>query len=224
VRVLPWVVLVSALTSLATVAAVELLREPRVDAAAGAAAGRATVRPVAPRPESRETLAPAVRVPLPPPDGWEARLVELERRMSSLESTRQAAPTAPPPVDLPSRSELRDLVLDWVAQEREARGQARELEQEDEKRAKLEFDARFQAHMLAQEHGLAEWQEKEFAALFLEIGERTAEIEAGIDPAVDDPREVEARWVEFDEWVDQRERELTARIDPALYEKIYGER
>jgi len=52
---------------------------------------------------------------------------------------------------------------------------------------------------------------------------RTEEIERSIDLQTDDPEEVEARWAEFDEWVDQRERELTARLDPALYEKIYGE-
>lgn len=220
-KLLPWVVLVSAVTALATVGAIELLRESR----ASSAAVRGVERSPARQPQaSVETLAPPARVPVPPAE-WEERLAELERRLGDLElaPTRQPASTASPPGDLPSRGELRDLVLDWVAQEREARGQARELEQEDEKRAQLRFEARFQAHMFAEEHGLAEWQEKEFATLFLEIGERTAEIEAGIDPAVDDPREVEARWVEFDEWVDRRERELTARIDPALYAKIYGE-
>ena len=76
--------------------------------------------------------------------------------------------------------------------------------------------------MLAQEHGLEAWQEEKFAELFLEMGKRSDEIDASIDPAKDDPKEVEARWLAYDEWVDRRERELTEQLDPELYEKIYG--
>ena len=52
---------------------------------------------------------------------------------------------------------------------------------------------------------------------------RSQEIQDSIDPLVDDPSEVEARWLEFDAWVDELERELTAELDPELYAKIYGD-
>ena len=37
-----------------------------------------------------------------------------------------------------------------------------------------------------QEHGLADWQQDEFAALFLQIGKRSQELDQGIDPLTDD--------------------------------------
>ena len=54
------------------------------------------------------------------------------------------------------------------------------------------------------------------------LRERQEAIQASLDPLTDDPAEVEARWEEFDEWIDRREREVTMRVDPALYERLYG--
>ena len=159
------------------------------------------------------------------PTEYAERLVELERRLAALElgSASGRMPVTATDDELPPEHALRELVLDWVADDREARRQAEELEGEEERRKQLEFDARYQALMMAQEHGLASWQRDKFAELFIEIGQRAQEIEQDVDLQADDPEEVEARWVEYDEWVDQLERELTARLDPELYDKIYGD-
>ena len=125
--------------------------------------------------------------------------------------------------DLPGEKDLRDLVLEWVDEEREARRRAQKLLGEDKRRQELEYGARHQAFMLAQEHGLPQWQENEFAELFLEMALRAEEIDKSIDLATADPKEVERLYAEYDAWVDRRERELTARLDPELYEKIYGD-
>jgi len=218
------VVLVAVASSLATVGAIELLRGSPPGSRSSAALEPPPEPPAALAPRGVGPLVPAARAPDQPTD-YEARLIELERRMSALElaSTARRRPETSATGELPPQDELRELVLDWVAEEREARSRARGLEEEEGRRKELEFKARYQAHMLAQEHGLARWQEDEFAELFLETRVRAEEIEKSIDPRADDPEEVEARWAEFDEWVEQRERELTARLDPALYEKIYGE-
>ena len=94
---------------------------------------------------------------------------------------------------------------------------------EAKRRTEREWDARYGAHLFALEHHLAKWQEEKFAELYLAIKERELEIEAGIDMSSDDPGEIEARFVEFDEWCEQREREVTLLVDPELYREMYGQ-
>lgn len=217
------VVLLAVASSVVTVGAIELLRGAR-PASRPAGEGEEPSGPVAPLAAREvEPLAPAAQPPALPA-GLEDRLAELERRLDALERDRTREPVATSSTgELPAGDELRRQVLDWVAEDSKARARAAELEKESTKRSELEFQARFQAHTFALEHDLARWQEEKFAQLYLEIAERDKAIADSIDLASADPAEVEARYAEFDEWVDQRERELTALVDPALYEEIYGE-
>jgi len=162
---------------------------------------------------------------------YEDRVRELEQRLLALElgpdperSPLDVASSATAdPGQLTTEADLRSLVLGWVAEDRADRGRAEQVDDEEQRRIEMEFDARHQAMMLAQEHDLPDWQEDEFAKLFLEVGERAYDLEADFDLTLDDPEAVEARWLVFDEWVDQRERALTAQLDPELYEAIYGD-
>lgn len=221
------VALVAVASSLATVGTVELLRSPPVVALEPAASP-----PTARAPRGDEDAVRMMRPADPPAElthrlagAYEDRLAELERRITVLELDAASARTPVTPVtNEPSdQQELRDLVLDWVAEEREARSRDAALEGEDARRKEIEFQSRQQAFAFAQEHGLGQWQQDEFAALFLEMGIRADEIERSIDLAHDDPEEVERRWTEFDEWIERRERELTLRVDPLLYDEIYGD-
>ena len=201
------VALVAVASSIATVGALELLR------------GARPARAIEP-----ETEPAATRV-LYRATGNPDRLAELERRIAALELDRVSlrTPVSPESGPPPSQDDLRNLVLELLAAEREAGSHSDELEREQERRKEREFDARYHALMFAKEHGLADWQRERFAQLFIETAERTAEIEGSIDPLIDDPEAVEARWIEFDEWVDRRERELTLQVDPELYRKLYGD-
>ena len=220
------VALVAVASSLATVGIIELLR--------GARPGSQPALAVEPPPGSSAALAPrGVEPPVlktraldQPPGytGYEDRLAELERRLAALElgstSGRAPVPSATwATSELPPQDDLRDLVLDWVAEEREARWRAEVLEEEEGRRKQQEFETRFHAYMLAQEHDLADWQEDKLAEVFLEVEVRRMEIEEDIDPLTDDPEEVEARWVEFDEWAERYEREELGE----LYDQISGD-
>ena len=50
------------------------------------------------------------------------------------------------------------------------------------------------------------------------VGQTTQELT--LDPLTDDPEEVEARWVEFDEWADQYERD---EMGQELFDLIRGD-
>ena len=226
----PTLILVAVASSLATVESLELLRgspqgvqpassgDAQVESA-GDTAPRA-VEPLVPA-RMAETAAIAADSAVDPG----ARLDELERRVSALELDLDSprTPVTSAAAEPPPQSDLRELVLEWVAEEREVRSRAEELEQEEQRLKEVEFGARHDALMFAQEHGLAQWQQDRFAELFLETARRADELEADMDIGRDNPEELEARWAEFDEWVDRRERELTAEVDPDLYEKLYGE-
>lgn len=218
------VVAVAVVSSVATVAAIELLRGSRPVGQPALAVEQPIATSAARALREVEALPPATQA-LDPLAGYEDRLAELERRLAALERapTRQPASTASTSEELPPEEELRDLVLAWVAEDREALGRSEKLDAEAKERAERAFDARYQARMVALEHGLANWQEEKLAELYLEIGERTDEIEDSIDLSSADPAEIEARWVEFDEWAEQRERDVCSLVDPALYNKLFGE-
>lgn len=222
------VVAVAVVSSVATVAAIELLRGSRPVSQPALAVEQPIATSAASASQSSqgvEPLPPATQAP-DPLAGYEDRLAELERRLVALERapTRQPAATVSTIEELPPVDELRDLVLAWVAADREALGRSGELDAEAKRRAERAFDARYGAHMVALEHGLARWQEEKFAELYLGTMERRDEIEDSIDLSSGDPAEIEARWVEYDEWCEQRERELVSLVGrPELYDKIFGE-
>lgn len=153
------------------------------------------------------------------------RVADLERRVEALEralaSRRAVAPAAG--VEPPGEEALRERVLAWVAEDRAQRAADEAREAEDAQLRQLEFGARYRARTLAHEHDLTTAQEESLVELFVEVEQRRRAIEAAIDVATDDPDEVEARWLVFDEWADQREREVTAQVSTALYEDLYGE-
>ena len=216
------VALVAVASSLVTVGTIELMRSSPT-------LSRSAMAIDSPAQDFEDQVAhgvePPVSATLALPPEYEHRLRELEQRLAALElgSSSNRVPVAPDTGELPGEDDLRELVLGWVAEEREARSHAVERTGEEELRSKREYEARFTAHMFAEEHGLDDWARDEFAELFLKTAQRTAEIEASIDISEDDPEEVEARWIEFDQWVEQLERELTAQVSLELYEKIYGE-
>ncbi len=217
------VVGVAVVSSVATVAASELLRGSRSASQSALAVEQPIATSAARASREVEPLPPATLDPLA---GYEDRLAELERRLAALESapTRQLAAAVSSAEGLPPRDELRDLVLAWVAEDREARGRSEELDAEAKRLAERGFDARYGAHLVALEHGLAKWQEEKFAEHYLETVERRDEIEDSIDLSSGDPAEIEARWVEFDEWCEQRERELVSLVGrPELFDKLFGE-
>ena len=220
------VVLLAAGSSVATVAILDFLREPPTDVAERPTR-TVSPSPARPAPEtSTPQAADSAVVPpveLAPPEDLETRLAEIERRIGALElgATSARAPVAAEGSP-PSQDDLRELVLDWVAEDRLARSRARALEAEEDARKESEFNARYQALMLAQEHDLEDWHRDKFADIFLLADDRRREIEAEIDPLTQNPEEVEAIWLEFDEWIEKLEREVTA-LDPELYAKIYGE-
>jgi len=219
-------VLVGVASALATLLAVELVRggPARADGARPAPAGASEVRGepgVAPP----AALAPlAERAPASDADA-RRRLDALEERMAAVEALLRRRPLEREKgAEAPEGGgELRRLVFDWIAEEREERDRERAARSQLDRRAQLEFDAGFQALMFAREHDLLDWQRERFEELFLEIGERSRAIQETTDPATDDPAEVEARWVAFDEWVDGREREVTRLVAPELYGELYGD-
>lgn len=217
-------VLVAVTSSLVTVGILELLRADRPGRQAALAVAPAHAPANEPAPREEQPFVPAASVSESLTDFGE-RLAVLERRLAALEldSRSDLAATSPGADERPMQNDMRELVLGWVAEDREARRQAEKLKGEEERLSEMEFGARHQALMLAQEHGLAKWQEDRFAELFLETAMKAEEIEKTIDLQSDDPAEVEARWGEFDEWCDERERELTAQLDADLYDKIYGD-
>lgn len=178
------------------------------------------VRPVilaAAREASSETSAPS-------PRGNEERLAAIELRIEALERTL-AARREPTTLDAGAVDEerLRERVLDWIAQDHAQRARDEAREAEDAQRREIEFDARYRARTMTHEHDLTTAQEESLVELFVEVEERRRAVEANIDIATDDPDEVEARWLVFDEWADRREREVTAQVSAALYEALYGE-
>ncbi len=218
------VALVAVVSSLATVGALELLRGSRSGSQRALAVEPRTESAEAPAPREIEPLVSPTRATraLDPPTEYADRLAELERRIAELElgSTSRRAAVDSATDEPPAGDDLRELVLDWVAEEREARWRAAELEEEEGRRTELEFETRFSAHMLAEEHDLLAWQEAKLAEVFLEIETRRREIDESFDLTVDDPREVEARYDEFDEWAEERLRE---GLGPELFEVIHGE-
>ena len=135
------------------------------------------------------------------------RFEELERRLKQLESDPRRQPVGTSPdsnlVWTGEFESIREQVLDWVAEDREAR----RIDEEAEERARLEkelrFDADYEALMFAQDHELPDWRREQLGDLFFEIELKQHDYEASIDPLVDDPAQVEAGWVEFEQWSDQ---------------------
>jgi hypothetical protein len=163
-------------SSLATVAAVELVRGRR--SARGTAAGAGL--PEAGAREVPRVAEPLVEVPreAEAPAVDDERWAELERRVAALELRSSARTSAAPgAAELAADEALRERVLAWVEAEREARARDAAASGEEHRRAELEFSARYEAMTMAQEHGLAPWQEEELAELFLETGIRADEIE-----------------------------------------------
>ena len=224
------VVLVSVVSSLVTVGTIELLRGPApADAPAPVAESTGKVRAAA-QEDARPAavlLAPAEpELPESRSQGADLseRLAALERRMAEFESSVTArTPAIPPAPKLAEDEAMREVVFDWIAEEREVRKRDQVVADEQAKQSAMEFKARYQALELARLHNLEDWQQERWAELFLTMREREREILADIDIERDDPAEVEARWEEYDEWVDGLERELTLEITPELYEEFYGE-
>ena len=200
------VALLAVASSLAAVGTIELLRGPRPASEPPPDSSAALA------PRGVEPLVPEMRA-LDPSLGQEDRLAELERRVAALElsATSRREPVTSDTQALSPGDDLRDLVLDVVAEDRETRRRAEELEGEEDLRKELEFTALQQAHSLAQEHGLVLWQQKILFELFLEIETRRAEVGEDMNPLKADPEEFERRWAEFDAWADQRYVEGLAR-------------
>ncbi|MEO0652083.1 MAG: hypothetical protein AAFZ65_15525, partial [Planctomycetota bacterium] len=134
---------------------------------------------------------------------------------STLASRRK--PFLPDEERLPaSRSELRELVRQWEASEREQRLEREAAEERALREREIEFDARYEAMLLARELDLPDWRRDEIANVFMEIERRRWEIEESIDPLVGDPfaieeqwvEFIEEQWVEFDEWADSYPAEV----------------
>jgi len=215
------VILLAVASSLVTVGAIELLRGSRSSPEPVEAVEPRAKPTAVPASQQADLLVPASTVPSEPA-AYEERLAELERRILALEQSR-ASRRAPVPsaADTMARDDdLRELVLDWVAEERETRRRAAELEEVEERRKELEFGTRMNAHVLALEHGLAEWEEDKLAAVLLEIETRRDEVEGLVNPLTDDPKEAERRFIEFDEWADRR---LKEELGQELIERLFGE-
>lgn len=197
--------------------------------------GAAAVAPSSPGSDSASPQGSGPDLEVAPRTSDVAKLLErlerIERRLGQLEVAARREPAGARSEDgsedaraRPVTEErLRAIVGELMAEDRALRDRAAQQRSAAERVARQEFEARFQAHVFALEHGLEPWQQDEFAALFLEMRRRSDAIEDSIDPERDDPAEVEERWLEFDRWVEEREREVTARVDPELYEAIYGE-
>lgn len=224
------IALVAVVSSLATVAALELFRTPAPASVSDPAAEPVREVRAAADPQVRpaaQLQAPAKleRSPsIPEASDLTERIAALELRLAQLEAGTPRRTPASDPTPAPEEQEaLRGLVFDWIAEERETHKQDRVAADEQAKRSAMEFKARYQALEFAREHDLEDWQQERWAELFLLMREREREILADVDIERDDPAEVEARWEEYDEWVDRLERELTLEITPELYEEIYGE-
>jgi hypothetical protein len=216
------VALVAVASSLATVGAIEFLR--------GLESNPAQVRAVEPRAEGgadprgslRRPLESPSRAPVRTPTG-EDRLANFERRLSDLEQWSNSPRT---PLDDSAdfgeggrKKALRALVLGWVEEDREFRRLSEEQQAAENRRKEREFSTRMEAHFLALEHGLLEWEQELLAGVLFEIETRREEVEGAIDPRKDDPAEAEQRFVEFDEWANQR---LQDELGLELYERIFG--
>ena len=210
------IVLVAVASSLVTTAAIELVRGEARPAVADIEA-QPVAQETPPRgAEHLEAPAPSA-APLQAPD-WTARLDDLERRIAALELRTEPGRTPVEATASAEGDELRELVLAWVAEEREARAHAQQIENEEAQLKDLEFGTRLNARVLAEEHELPEWQETRLADVFLEIELRRRELENDIDSRTDDPLEAERRFVEFDEWADQRlEEELGADLISEMF-------
>jgi len=216
-------------SSLLTAGAIELLRSPLATREPGEASRPPAVHAARPAGPADAVLDPSGAEP-----GHTellARLERLERRLKSLEATRTervaVAPAAPRPrleeLDEGEQEQMRLLVLDWVGQDRRDRHREAEQREQEAVRSELQFEARHRAREIARDFDLPSWQEERFRELFLETSLRAHELEETIDFARDSPEDVERRWHEFELWVEQRERELAAEIDPDLYEEMYGD-
>lgn len=207
-------------SSLLTVGAIELLRNSWSAPEAAQKVGPGAKPPAAP---ASRLAGPPVPASTAPADlaAYEERLAKFERRILALEQNRASRRVLEPSAadGAAQGDELRELVLGWVAEDREARRRAAELEQEEARQKERGFDARYQAHLLALEHDLPEWEEERLGRLFLEIESRRGDLEGDIDPLTDDPKEVERRFVEFDEWAERRQLE---ELGQELYERLFG--
>lgn len=217
------VALLAMLTSLVTVSAIELWRCPAPATGAAWVPQPLLERTVPLRSPAGEPVSDSASIPSRAQTTFaEARLIALEQRLAQLEQSlsAQRLPAAPTLTEPEREEELRQRVLDWIEQEREARRQAEQSRKEQEGSKQRDFDTRYSAHILALEHDLAEWEEEQLAKVLLEIEIRREEIEGLIDPLTDDPKEVEQRFVEFDQWSEQR---LLGELGQELYERLFSE-
>jgi len=204
-----------------TVATVELLRSPRNETRVAESVDAVTPSVAAPTSEPLRT--PGVRessAALPMAGSVDRdRLRELERRIEALEAEPRSrrVPLDAPDDALPPAEELRDLVLTWIAEERDERAAARELEGERDQLTAMEFEARYRAFTYKEEHDLTDWEEAKLVEIFVAVEKRRREVEASFDLSEAVPAKVEARWVEFDEWAEQYERDA---MGPRLWEML----
>lgn len=139
------------------------------------------------------------------------RVETLERRLAALEADPHGTTDRPVrlAVSLPeserlpeTRSALRELVRGWDDAAREERRAWEEAAERTRREREIEFDARYEALLLARELELPDWRRDEIAQAFMAIEGRRWEIEQSIDPLIDDPLDIEEQWIEFDQWAD----------------------
>jgi len=204
------IALLAVASSLATVATFELLRGSPLAVPATSVVEARPLSPTAGRTHEAEPHNVEVLSAVDPahgqPTNFQIRLAELELRIAALEvDPRPARESESTKVEAQrQKTELRTLVLDWIAEEREDRRRAELLKNEQDRLTGLEFSSRYRANELAEQFNLADWEVNKLVDLFLEIEARRKEVEEGLDFGTVDPDEFEARWTEFDEWADQR--------------------
>ena len=208
------VVLIAVASSLATAGALELFSaKPRTAPVESLARSPSPSLP----PKAAALLDPATSVPLAPDFGGRLRL--LEERIDALERPRARQPVSPA-ADTRNGDDLRALVMDWIAEEREARRLQAELAAEEENRTQRDFDIRVGAKAMAEEHGLSDHERESLVTLRIEVEDRRAELESAVDPRTSDPAEVERSWVDFEEWMKRRAVE---ELGPGRAAELFGD-
>jgi hypothetical protein len=142
------------------------------------------------------------------------RLAELEQRFGRYEQAQIERATIQPPIPetsadpTESSEDLRAMVHEWIAEEREIHEAELKRQRDDQHKKNVEFDARYDAHLLAIRFDLASWEEDKLQQLFTEVEIRRHQTEQGLDPRTMDPEEMERIWEDFDQWADGRYQEM----------------